>query len=71
MQAAKEARQPEEGVGTAVKRRKVTGAGESKDGHMHDSDSDDAGGDLAADGHWEEFDAMPSQGVDVRGACHC
>jgi hypothetical protein len=33
-----------------------------------DSDSDGEAGDLAADGDWEEFDAMPAQTVDVRGA---
>jgi len=54
---------------TQAKRRKV-GEGGSNDQEMADSDSDtgDEGGDLAADGDWEEFDAMPAQAVDVRGA---
>ena len=49
-----------------VKRRKVGDGGAAIDA-SDDSDSDDAGGDLAADGDWEEFDAMPAQTVDVRG----
>ena len=32
-----------------------------------DSDSDGEAGDLAVDGDWEDFDAMPAQNVDVRG----
>ncbi len=50
----------------AVKRRRLCEGG-GTDNLDSDSNDDDAGGDLAADGNWEEFDAMPAQSVDVRG----
>ena len=49
-----------------VKRRKASEEGAHSAMHDSDSESDDAGGDLAANGDWEEFDAMPEQIVDVR-----
>lgn len=55
------------GTASQGKRRKLGDGGPAIDDS--DSDSDDAGGDLAADGDWEEFDAMPAQTVDVRCAC--
>jgi hypothetical protein len=65
-----------QGSDEKIKRRKLgegEGQGLGKDAAGHKADSsdsdsdDDCGGDLAADGNWEEFDAIPAQSVDVRG----
>ena len=59
----------DKGAPAQAKRRRVHEGEGGQDSEMlgSDSDSDGEAGDLAADGDWEEFDAMPAQNVDVRG----